>query len=165
MENISKLGFGGGCHWCTEAVFQALHGVVSVEQGWLASIPPYHDFSEGVIVHFDSSVIPSEVLVEVHLLTHSSSSEHSMRIKYRSALYYFNEKDSVGLHDVVDRLSKENNIRYITKILPFKKFRLNDEPQLSYYSKHKDGPFCQLYISPKLAALRNRFALRVRDDF
>ena len=165
MENISKIGFGGGCHWCTEAVFQALHGVVKVEQGWIASTAPYNDFSEGVIVNFDSSIISVDVLIEVHLLTHSSSNEHSMRAKYRSAIYYFDDNDSAGLYDTLARLDSENNIHYITKILPFQDFRLNTKNQLNYYSKNKEAPFCQVYISPKLSALRSRFGARVRKDF
>ena len=165
MGNIRKIGFGGGCHWCTEAVFQSLHGVVKVEQGWVASTAPYDDFSEGVVVYYDSSIIAIDVLIEVHLLTHSSANDHSMRAKYRSALYYFDDKDSAGLSDIVARLGVENNIHYITKILPFQEFRLNGENQLNYYSKNKEAPFCQLYISPKLTALRSRFGKRVREDF
>lgn len=51
--SLKKIGFGGGCHWCTEAVFQSLKGVELVEQGWIASIEPYSSFSEGVVVHFN----------------------------------------------------------------------------------------------------------------
>ena len=47
---MKKIGFGGGCHWCTEAIFQALNGVESVEQGWISSLNPYDTFSEAVIV-------------------------------------------------------------------------------------------------------------------
>ncbi|MEO7976441.1 peptide-methionine (S)-S-oxide reductase [Flavobacterium sp.] len=165
MENICKLGFGGGCHWCTEAIFQSLHGVIKVEQGWISSSAPYNDFSEGVIVYFDNNIISYEVLIEVHLLTHSSGNEHSMRTKYRSALYYFEDKDIAGLQDSLLRLSIENKTHYITKILSLQEFRLNAENQLNYYSKNKGGPFCQLYITPKLNLLRSRFAVRVREDF
>lgn len=165
MKNISKIGFGGGCHWCTEAVFQSLHGVVKVEQGWIASTAPYHDFSEGVVVYYDSSIIAIDVLIEVHLLTHSSANDHRMRAKYRSALYYFDDKDIAVLSEIVARLGIENNIQYITKILPFQDFRLNAANQLNYYSKNKEAPFCQVYISPKLRALRSKFGKRVREDF
>ena len=55
IRNMKKIGFGGGCHWCTEAIFQALNGVESVEQGWISSLNPYDTFSEAVIVHFNAS--------------------------------------------------------------------------------------------------------------
>jgi peptide-methionine (S)-S-oxide reductase len=47
-----KLGLGGGCHWCTEAVFQAVEGVLKVEQGYISSLEPYDQKSEAVIIHF-----------------------------------------------------------------------------------------------------------------
>ena len=41
-----KVGLGGGCHWCTEAVFEALRGVVQVKQGFIRAAPPHDAFSE-----------------------------------------------------------------------------------------------------------------------
>lgn len=79
MKKLKKIGFGGGCHWCTEAVFQSLKGVKSVQQGWIASKNEHFEFSEAVIVDFDPSSIPLKVLIEIHLHTHKSTSEHSMR--------------------------------------------------------------------------------------
>ncbi len=87
---IDKIGFGGGCHWCTEAVFQSLMGVIKVEQGWI-SAEGTEDFHEAIILHFNSDIISLKKLIEVHLYTHNSTSNHSMRIKYRSAVYAFTE--------------------------------------------------------------------------
>lgn len=82
MKNkIQKIGLGGGCHWCTEAVFQSLIGIEKVEQGFIASTEEYNTFSEAVIVHFDSEVISAKTLIEIHLYTHKSTSQHSMRSK------------------------------------------------------------------------------------
>ena len=89
MDKISKVGFGGGCHWCTEAVFQQIRGVSKVDQGWIASVVPHDTFSEAVIVHFDPRIIKLDQLIEIHLKTHSCTSSHPMRSKYRSAVYYF----------------------------------------------------------------------------
>ncbi|MEM9546265.1 MAG: peptide-methionine (S)-S-oxide reductase [Bacteroidota bacterium] len=80
-----KVGFGGGCHWCTEAVFQSLNGVTEVEQGWIAS-KEAPLLSEAVIVHYDEKIIDLTILIEIHLRTHSATSSHSMRSKYRSAI-------------------------------------------------------------------------------
>ena len=91
MELV-KVGFGGGCHWCTEAVFQSLIGVEKVEQGWVASTEKNKNFSEAVVVHFDVKEINLKILIEIHLRTHKSTSNHSMRTKYRSAVYYFSHQ-------------------------------------------------------------------------
>ena len=86
---IRKIGFGGGCHWCTEAVFQSLKGIETVEQGFIRSDAPADTWSEAVIVHYDPAEIDLAVLMEVHLRTHAATKDHSMRSKYRSAVYTF----------------------------------------------------------------------------
>lgn len=161
---MNKIGFGGGCHWCTEAIFQSLHGVQKVEQGWIASVAPDDAFSEAVVVYFNEE-ISLDVLVEVHLLTHSSANAHSMRKKYRSAVYYFDASDNEAIEQRILKLSSENNLTYITQSLAFSRFRKNTENQLNYYLKNKEAPFCQTFISPKLALIRKKFGRQARCDF
>lgn len=161
---MRKIGFGGGCHWCTEAVFQSLHGVELVEQGWIASLSPFDSFSEGVIVHFHEE-ITLETLIEVHLLTHSSGNSHSMRNKYRSAVYYFDESDQAVAESFIKELASVNETSYITQVLPFTEFKRNTESYLDYYKRNKEGSFCQTYINPKLEAIRKKFGRQVRDNF
>jgi peptide-methionine (S)-S-oxide reductase len=84
---LKRIAFGGGCHWCTEAVFQQVVGVLKVEQGYVASKAKQSDYSEGVIIHYDRDKISLKSLIEIHLHTHQSTSNHSMRNKYRSAIY------------------------------------------------------------------------------
>ena len=129
MNDLKKVGFGGGCHWCTEAVFQHVEGVVKVEQGWISSTKPYDKLSEAVIVYFNDTV-SLEKLIEIHLATHSSKSSHSMREKYRSAIYFFEEEIKVCANKYLD--SKEDSI--ITKILPFVAFKASRSAITNYYS-------------------------------
>ena len=61
----TKIALGGGCHWCTEAVFQSLIGVHKVEQGFVASTDENTSFSEAVIVHFSPEAISLQTLIEI----------------------------------------------------------------------------------------------------
>ncbi|MEM9143966.1 MAG: peptide-methionine (S)-S-oxide reductase [Bacteroidota bacterium] len=158
MGELDKIGLGGGCHWCTEAVFQSLRGVHRVDQGWIASEGLAHSFSEAVIVHFDPNAIPLEVLVAIHLHTHESTSNHSMRGKYRSALYVFSEKQRQGICSILKVQQKEFNKPLITQILPYRAFKASEETFQEYYFKDPEKPFCARFIDPKLQLLLNRFS-------
>jgi len=148
---------GGGCHWCTEAVFQALKGVCNVEQGFIASVAPYDSFSEGVIVYYDTKIINLEQLIEIHLHTHNSTSDHSFRMKYRSAIYWFNNDQESAFAKALLTLQSDFSKPIITKALPLVSFRLNDESFLEYYNRNPDAPFCVKYIYPKLEKLKNKY--------
>jgi peptide-methionine (S)-S-oxide reductase len=154
---LKKVGFGGGCHWCTEAVFSALKGVETVEQGWIASGGDYSSFSEGVIVTYNALEISFDVLIEVHLYTHASTADHSMRDKYRSAVYTFENSDIISVRMTIDDLQNDFDKPIITKVLPLVDFKLNREDSLNYYFTDPEKPFCENYINPKLKLLREQF--------
>ncbi|WP_423818394.1 peptide-methionine (S)-S-oxide reductase [Salinimicrobium sp. TIG7-5_MAKvit] len=104
---MNKIGLGGGCHWCTEAVFQSVEGVLKVEQGYIASNAPANTFSEAVIVHYLPKRANLEWLLEVHLHTHNSTSNHSFRDKYRSAVYFFSSEDEVEIRKILKKLQQQ----------------------------------------------------------
>lgn len=153
---IKKVGFGGGCHWCTEAYFQSLKGVEIVEQGWVSSNFPHYTFSEAVIVHYNPEVIPLEVLISVHLHTHASTKQHSFRDKYRSAVYVFDE-NITHYQKLIDENQSAFDEPIITKAFAFEQFKLNNEDQLNYYQKNKNNTFCERYISPKLRKIEKEY--------
>lgn len=153
-----KIAFGGGCHWCTEAVFQSLKGVNKVEQGYVASIGENNSFSEAVIVHFNSKDILLKTLIEIHLQTHKSTVNHSMRDKYRSAVYPFTEEQEIESNATIDRLQKDFDGLIITKVYPFKSFKASRESIQNYYEKNPEKPFCETFINPKLRLILDRFS-------
>ena len=155
---ISKIGFGGSCHWCTEAIFQSLKGVTLVEQGWVSPDQDYSDLSEAVIVNFDNSKITLDVLIAIHLHTHSCTSEHSMRAKYRSAVYTYNPNQSQVSEEILKSLQKDFGSRIITLVLPMGSFRLNQQSYLDYYYSNPEKPFCKNIVTPKLKLLTERFS-------
>lgn len=156
-----KIGFGGGCHWCTEAVFKSLRGVQSVEQGWIASFPPNGSFSEAVIVLFDPQEIRLHDLIDIHLHTHSSTSNHSMRGKYRSAIYYFDTGDAAEATNSIAALQSNFQDAIITTVLPYVDFKPSLPEHLNYYHSDPAKPFCKLYIDPKLAMLQQKYSYHV----
>lgn len=153
----NKIGFGGGCHWCTEAVFQYLKGVKEVEQGWISSEGENEYLSEAIIVHYDSNEINIETLIEVHLLTHSSTSNHPMRKKYRSGIYYFSDNQECTINRIITQLQSDFKNKIITKAYPFIAFKASPERIQNFYLKNPKKPFCQRYISPKLSIITKRF--------
>jgi peptide-methionine (S)-S-oxide reductase len=161
---LEKIGFGGGCHWCTEGVFQSLKGVLKVEQGWIASINKNDSFSEAVIVHFDSALIDLRVLIEIHLNTHSSTSDHALRTKYRSAIYTFEETQLNAAVKIIDGFQREFNNQLITEVYPFHDFKPSPTQFQDYYLKHPKKPFCERYIIPKLKLIEKQFPNNIKKN-
>ena len=153
---MNSVGFGGGCHWCTEAVFQPLRGVSEVHQGFIRADPPHDAWSEAVRVVFDPRRISLRDLLSVHLLTHASTSDHSMRGKYRSAVYVDDAAQRRVFETLLARISVETGERFVTQVLILRGFRPSDERFWNYYRSDPERPFCQTYIAPKLARLRDR---------
>mgnify|MGYP006114214299 FL=1 len=161
---LTKIAFGGGCHWCTEAVFQALNGVTKVEQGWVSSTKEDNTFSEAVIVHFNSENINLKTLIEIHLRTHKSTKNHSLRSKYRSAVYYFSEDEKEKSQQFITELQFDFKDKIITQILEFKKFKPSIKQFQNYYQSNPDKPFCKNYINPKLQFLLQNFSNHIRKS-
>lgn len=156
-----QIGFGGGCHWCTEAVFQALRGVCRVQQGFIASQSPHDSFSEAVIVDYDPAIIGLEVLVEIHLRSHASQSQHSMRGKYRSAIYCKNSFKINEVNNVLKTASDLFDRPLVTLVLEMTAFTPSKYSFQNYYKNGPNRPFCKTYIDPKLAMLRREFSAYV----
>ena len=150
------MAFGGGCHWCTEAVFQHVPGVSRVDQGWCSSRDAPERFSEGVIVHYDASAVALPELIAVHLHTHACTSAHALRGKYRSAVYCFSESELPGARAAVAVLQAEFERPILTEVVRMGGFRQNTQRYQDYYRKNPEAPFCRRWIAPKLALLRRR---------
>lgn len=158
---MEAAGFGGGCHWCTEGVFQILRGVAKVDQGFLQSSAPDDAWAEGVIVRFDPAIISLDVLIEVHLRTHLANSGYSPNGRYRSAVYVEGDDQRQRAEAAIARLGPDVDTAARTQVLPLIGFRPSEERYRNYYRTDPIRPFCQRYIDPKLAVIRRDFAAHV----
>jgi peptide-methionine (S)-S-oxide reductase len=154
---MKTIGLGGSCHWCTEGIFSSVRGVAHVDQGWISSSSPNEAWSEGVRLNYDPEQIGLEDLVAIHLHSHSCTNVHSMREKYRSAVYVVEANQQMDVERALDRLQREFEKPIITAALTLVEFKLNEAHFLDYYYSDTSRPFCRNYISPKLRLLLERF--------
>jgi len=158
---MEQIGFGGSCHWCTEAIFLSLRGIIEVLQGWIADAEQTDRFSEAVLVTFDPEIISLQELTAIHLYTHSCTSSHAMRDKYRSAVYCFNAAQIGMVKNAMLELQENFPAPIITETVMFGQFRLNTPEYQNYYYKDIAKPFCTNIINPKLNELISRFSNKV----
>jgi peptide-methionine (S)-S-oxide reductase len=162
--SIETVGFGGGCHWCTEGVFQILRGVSEVDQGFLQSMAPDDAWAEGVIVRFDPDIIPLEILLEVHLRTHTANSGYSPNGGYRSAVYVRDTEQHRRTATAISGLMDAVKTAERTKALTLIGFKSSEQRYRNYCRTDPARPFCRRYIDPKLAMIRRAFAHHVSEE-
>lgn len=156
-EDIDRIGIGGGCHWCTEGVFQTLKGVASVEQGYIRSLPPADSWAEAVLVTYDRRQISLRLLIEVHVRTHRSTAPNPIKGRYRSAVYAFDTRQQALCVDALAELRLSCFEKLTTLVLMFKAFKSSPEHFKNYYRVDPDRPFCKRFIDPKLSEIRRAF--------
>ncbi|NAW64309.1 peptide-methionine (S)-S-oxide reductase [Photobacterium halotolerans] len=159
---METVGLGGSCHWCTEAVFRSLKGVGEVDQGWL-SAQGHEEMSEGILLRFDPARIDLYTLIQIHLYTHSCTSNHALRHRYRSAVYAFSPDQQRAAQVCLKALQPEFEQPILTQALRFDAFQPSRHEIQDYFYRNPQKPFCQMRISPKLSILLSQFSDRVDD--
>ncbi|MBI4225952.1 peptide-methionine (S)-S-oxide reductase MsrA [Candidatus Roizmanbacteria bacterium] len=166
--------FGGGCFWCTEAIFKELKGVEKVVSGYSGGKikdPNYYEVSEGTSGHaesiqltYDSRVISYEALLEVFFLTHNPTTPdrqgNDIGSQYRSIIFCHDEEQKNLAEKVKKKIESEKiyDGSIITEILPYENFYSAEEYHQNYREKNPDAPYCQFVISPKLTKFRQKFS-------
>lgn len=118
-------------------------------------------YSEAIEVTFDSSEIDLQTLVKIHLYTHSSTSSHSMRGKYRSAIYAYDDEQFLQIEAILEDLQSEFDQTIVTQAYRFSEFKKNKSELLEYMYTSPERPFCKTYIHPKLKLLIAEFSEHV----
>ncbi|MBI5456118.1 peptide-methionine (S)-S-oxide reductase MsrA [Candidatus Kaiserbacteria bacterium] len=166
--------FGGGCFWCTEAVFQMLKGVTKVEPGYAGGAmknPSYERVSMGdtghaevIRVTYDPAAISYEDLLTVFFGSHDPTTPNrqgnDVGEQYRSVIFYGNDEEK----QVAQKVSKEiqeslkDGTRVVTQIMPLDTFYPAEDYHRDYFKKNTSAPYCMLIIEPKVEKVRKRFA-------
>lgn len=153
MSANERVGVGGGCHWCTEAVFELLPGVSRVAQGYIRSLAPDEEFAEAVLLRYDRQRLSLQRLLEVHLHSHACSAPQARAGKYRSAIYVFDAEQAARVREGLAALRWQCESPPLTRVLLFAGFRRSPLARRHYYARDPGRPFCCRYIRPKLERL------------
>ena len=170
-REVSTLG--GGCFWCTEAVFDNLKGVLSVESGYSGgkvNNPSYREICTGntghaevVQVTFDPNVLPYEKLLEVFFAVHDPTTLNRQGAdegtQYRSVILYHSPEHKAIAEQVVKELTdgKAFKSRIVTEISPFTTFFIAEDYHQEYYQMNGEQPYCRYVIDPKMKKFRERY--------
>lgn len=176
---VETAVFGGGCFWCTEAVFKSLKGVVSVMPGYAGGKihnPNYMEVSMGETGHaevvkivFDPGVIAYDDLLEIFWNVHNPTSLNrqgaDVGTQYRSVIYYSSPEQREKAEKSMERLEKSGRFEesIVTEIKQLDKFYDAEEYHRNYYQNHKEEPYCELVINPKLEKLKKKFSKFIEE--
>lgn len=166
--------FGGGCFWCTEAVFAMLKGVSGVEPGYAGGTterPTYEEVCSGhtghtevVRVEYDPGEIRYRDLLTVFFGSHDATQVNrqgnDVGEQYRSVVFYTNEeqkREAENFIRVLNESSKEGS-PIVTSIEPLSNYFTAERHHKNYYVNNKGQSYCQLIIAPKLKKVQKEFA-------
>ncbi|MFN0729753.1 peptide-methionine (S)-S-oxide reductase MsrA [Polaribacter gochangensis] len=176
-NNLETAILGGGCFWCTEAVFQEVKGVEKVVSGYSGGTvpgkPTYREICSGLTGHaevieitFNATIISFAEILIIFMTTHDPTTLNQQGAdrgtQYRSVIFYQNETQKEVAYEVLTQLSEvyENNI--VTEISPFSIFYEADSEHQNYYRENKEQGYCSYVITPKLNTLRRLHADKLK---
>lgn len=177
-ENLEKATFAGGCFWCTEAVFQRVKGVEKVISGFTGGTiknPPYREVvtgrtghAEAIEIIFDPEKVSYEDLLNIFFTTHDPTTlnrqQNDVGTQYRSAVFYHSEEQKESAETVVRKLEEKGvfNDPIVTEITQAGPFYEAEQEHLDYYNNHRNQPYCQIIIDPKVQKLKQSFADKLK---
>lgn len=175
MQNnsLSTATFGGGCFWCTEAIFQQLKGVESVVSGYSGgevANPSYREVCNGTTGHaeaieikFDPAVVSYEQLLQVFFATHDPTTLNrqgaDVGTQYRSVVFYHDEEQKKVAEKVVKEFVPTLwDDPAVTEIAPYAKFYPAEKYHQNYYNDNSEQGYCRIVINPKVQKFRKHYA-------
>ncbi|HLT50359.1 MAG TPA: peptide-methionine (S)-S-oxide reductase MsrA [Arenibacter sp.] len=181
MKNNKKIEMatlGGGCFWCTEAVFQEINGVVSVISGYTGGNAPgkptYREVCSGLTGHaevvqvtFDPDIISYGDILTIFMTTHDPTTLNrqgaDVGTQYRSVIYYHNDNQKEMALAVLNKMASYYEQPIVTEISPIATFYEAEEMHRDYYRNNMTQGYCSAVIAPKLAKLRKQYADKLKS--
>jgi peptide-methionine (S)-S-oxide reductase len=180
MSNIQeKAVFGGGCFWCTEAVFKMLKGVVSVLPGYAGGQVPHPTYEavcggstghvEVVQIEYDPALVAFETLLTVFFSSHDPTTFNrqgaDVGTQYRSVVFYTTPEQKKQAEEFITGLNASAAMGdpVVTTVEPLDVFYEAENYHKDYYARNSEAGYCRAVINPKLKKVKEKFAKILKD--
>lgn len=175
---IETITLGGGCFWCTEAVFERVQGVAAVQSGYCNGHtlqPSYEQVCQGVTgyvevirVQFDPQVVSLQQLLEIFFVVHDPTTlnrqGNDVGTQYRSGIYWHGPDQVAIAQAVIAEVNAATGGRVVTELQAESNYWPAEAYHQHYFANHPDQGYCAYVVAPKVAKFLKTFADRVRHD-
>ena len=165
-----KATLGGGCFWCTEAVFKEVKGVLEVQPGYSGGHiknPAYREVTTGrtghaevVQITFDPAVVSFGKILEYFFATHDPTTLNrqgaDVGTQYRSAIFYHSPEQKLAAEKLILQLENERAFDrpIVTEVTPFTAFYKAEDYHKDYFERNGGQPYCRLVVAPKVEKIK-----------
>ncbi len=169
---MQRIVLGGGCFWCTEAVFQRVKGVESVVSSYAGGNRPNPNYemictgvsgyAEVIDISYDEKIITLSELLDIFFTSHNPTTLNQQGAdrgtQYRSVVYYANKEELDIINDAIFRNQKKYEDPIVTEVSPLPDVVYEaEEYHQNYYISHPQQGYCQVVIAPKLQKFMSEF--------
>lgn len=171
IMKIERIVFGGGCFWCTEAVFDLFDGVVKTVSGYAGGDtknPTYEEICDGDTGHaevleieYNPKLMPLEKLLDIFFTMHDPTSLNKQGAdsgtQYRSIILYITEEQKKVSEQFIKKMQKEFDKPIVTEIKKLDKFYPAEDYHQKYYANNPKQPYCSVIIGAKIAKVKKKY--------
>ena len=178
MSNEQNIILGGGCFWCTEAVFDRVNGVTDVESGYAngqVDHPTYEQICDGDTGHaevvklaYDPAVISLRQILEIFFATHDPTTlnrqGNDVGTQYRSAIYYANDEQKQVIDDLLREIGQDKlfGAPVVTEVDTVKSYWPAEDYHQDYFAQHPNQGYCAFVVGPKVDKFRKTFSQHLK---
>jgi peptide-methionine (S)-S-oxide reductase len=172
-SETQAIVFGGGCFWCTEAVFSMIEGVVKTMPGYAGGTtknPTYEEVCSGdtghvevLQVEYDPKIVALDKLLDVFFTMHDPTTIDrqgaDVGSQYRSIILYTSDEQKRGAENFIKGIQKNFGKPIVTEVKKLDKFYPAESYHKDYYDKNKINPYCMFVVKPKVDKVKKKFGL------
>ena len=174
MADTQTIVLGGGCFWCTEAVYKEVKGVVDVESGYSngqAQHPSYEQVCTGSTGHnevvklkYDTAQVSTRQLLEIFFAVHDPTTPNRQGndsgTQYRSGIYYTTQEQKQVAEDLIQEMTRDNlfDRPIVTEVKAKENYWAAEPYHQDFFERNPDQGYCMAVAAPKVAKFRKTFA-------